>query len=235
MFIKSSLSGAALLALGYTVASAADLPSRVVSPAVAPPPVYSWTGIYLGANVGYGFGQQTPMSLYSGNFDAFDYNTNGWLAGVTFGAQIQSGRTVLGLEGDIAWTDIDGSSTGPVKLNNLVIGNATLSSKLSSISTLRARVGYAVDNWMLYGTGGVAITKQTSTITSSTFICNTPGTPSCSSPSDYHLGLAVGAGVEYGITQNLSTKLEYIWVGAGAGNTLRENIVRAGLNWRFGM
>jgi outer membrane immunogenic protein len=228
--------GASLVAVMWGAhAYAADLPSRVAAPIAAPPPAYTWTGIYLGANVGYGFGQHTPMSLYSGNFDAFDYNANGWMGGLTFGAQIQNGRTVLGLEGDIAWANIDGSGTGPVRLNNFPIGTATISSKLDSISTLRARVGYAVDNWMLYGTGGVAITKETSNITSSTFICGAPGNPSCSSPCDYHIGLAVGAGLEYGITQNLSTKVEYMWVGAGAGNTLKENMVRLGLNYRFGM
>jgi opacity protein-like surface antigen len=79
----------------------------------------------------------------------------------------------------------------------------------------------------------VAVTRESSTITSSTFICGAPGNPSCSSPTDWHVGLAVGAGLEYGITQNLSTKVEYMWVGAGAGNTLRENIVRLGLNYRF--
>ena len=56
----------------------------------------------------------------------------------------------------------------------------------------------------------------------------------CTSPTSLHPGLAVGAGVEYGITPNLFTKLEYIWVGAGAVNTLKENMVRAGLNFRFG-
>jgi outer membrane immunogenic protein len=120
-------------------------------------------------------------------------------------------------------------------LNNFPIGTATISSKLDSISTLRARVGYAVDNWLLYGTGGVAITRETSNITSSTFICGAPGNPSCTSPTDFHLGLAAGAGIEYGITQNLSTKFGYMWVGAGAGNTLKENMVRLGLNYRFGM
>jgi outer membrane immunogenic protein len=221
-------------ALASAYASAADLPSRIATQVAPPPPAYTWTGIYLGANVGYGWGQQTPMSLFTGNFNAFDYQANGWLGGVTAGAQIQSGHTLLGIEGDIAWTDVKGSGTGPVYLNNTAIGTATLSSKLSSISTLRARVGYAADNWLLYGTGGVAITRESSTLTSSTFICGSAGNPSCASPTDWHVGLAVGAGLEYGITQNLSTKIEYMWVGAGAGNTLKENMVRLGLNYRFG-
>ena len=69
------------------------------------------------------------------------------------------------------------------------------------------------------------------------FVCGTGAfnSPPCSSLAELHLGLSAGAGVEYGITQNLSAKGEWIWVGAGAGNTLKENMLRLGLNWRFGM
>jgi len=226
--------------LGCELAYAADItPVPVYQPAapvVAPVPLYNWTGIYLGVNGGYTFGEATPMSLYGSNFSAFDYSANGWLAGLTAGAQIQSGHTVIGLEADIDWTNITGSGTGPVFFNGFPIGTATLSSTVSSISTLRTRVGYAADNWLFYITGGVAITHEASNLTSSAFVCNSGGSnPPCSSPSDLHLGLAAGAGLEYGLTPNLSAKGEWVWVGAGAGNTLRENMIRAGLNWRFGM
>ena len=69
-------------------AYAADLPPPYQAPIVAPVPVYNWTGIYVGINGGYGFGQATPMSLYTDSFSAFNYNANGWLAGATAGAQI---------------------------------------------------------------------------------------------------------------------------------------------------
>ena len=96
---------------------------------------------------------------------------------------------------------------------------------------------------MFYLTGGLAITNETSTITKSNFTVGGGGTcgdgnlkdPACNANIDLHLGFAAGAGVEYGITQNVSAKAEYLWVGAGAGNTLKENMLRAGLNWRFGM
>jgi opacity protein-like surface antigen len=67
------------------------------------------------------------------------------------------------------------------------------------------------------------------------FTCNSAqNIAPCTSKADWHAGLAAGAGVEYGLTPNLSTKLEYLWVGAGAANTLYENMVRVGLNYRFG-
>jgi outer membrane immunogenic protein len=223
----------------YGLGNAADLPVAPPMPYIpAPAPVYNWTGIYVGVNGGYGFGQQTPGSLFGDSFSAFNYNGNGWLGGGTVGAQIQSGHTVIGLEGDIDWARINASGSGPVAFNGFQIGTATLSSSLSSISTLRARVGYAYENWLFYGTGGLAATNETSTLTGPVgFVCGTgaAGSPPCSSPTDLHLGLAAGAGVEYGITPNLSAKGEWIWVGAGAGNTLKENMLRAGVNWRFGM
>ena len=65
-----------------------------------------------------------------------------------------------------------------------------------------------------------------STLSSGTGAFNSPP---CISQSELHIGLAAGAGIEYGITQNLSAKGEWIWVVAGAGNTLKD------INWRFGM
>jgi outer membrane immunogenic protein len=58
---------------------------------MSPVPVYNWTGIYVGINGGYTFGKQDPLSLFSSDFNSFSYNANGWLAGGTFAAQIQSG------------------------------------------------------------------------------------------------------------------------------------------------
>jgi outer membrane immunogenic protein len=142
-------------------------------------------------------------------------------------------RPVIGLEGDIDWTNIKGSGTGPVTRFGVLNGTATLSSTVSSISTIRTRVGYAQDNWLFYGTGGLAVTDASSTFTQTVGFACGAAVP-CSSKTGLHPGLAAGAGVEYGFTPNLSAKLEYMWIGAGAGNTLHENMVRVGLNYRFG-
>lgn len=239
---QAALTAAAIMAISLP-AHAADLPIAPSYPPVAAPVVvqrvYNWTGIYFGLNGGYTFGQSTPMSLFSDSYTAFNYDANGWLGGLTAGAQMQSGHTVIGVEGDIDWANITGSSRGPIFLNGNNLGTATLSSTVNSISTLRTRVGYAFDNWLIYGTGGIAVTNEKSTLTGATFICggvNPFGSnPPCTSLSSFHLGLAAGAGVEYGVTENLSVKAEYLWVGAGAVNTLKENLLRVGANWRFGM
>jgi outer membrane immunogenic protein len=229
----------ALLLAGNSVSRGADLSiSPQYAPATVAPVPYSWTGIYLGLNGAYGYGQFTPMSLFSSDYSAFNFDANGWLGGFTAGAQIQAGHTVMGLEADVDWANIAGSSKGNVFFNGAPIGTATLSSTISSVSTARARVGYALDNWLIFGTGGLAVTNQVSNLTGPVgFLCGTGAfnSPPCSSLSQLHLGLSAGAGLEYGISQNLSAKGEWIWIGAGAGNTLKENLLRAGLNWRFGM
>ena len=110
---------AAGLLMNCGFAYAADLPLApgYQAPVVPPVPVYTWTGIYFGVNGGYGFGQQTPGSLFGGDFSAFNYNANGWLGGLTAGAQLQNGHTLLGLEADIDWAHINGSSSGTVSFN----------------------------------------------------------------------------------------------------------------------
>jgi outer membrane immunogenic protein len=226
----------AWVAIGSACANAADLPTQVQvykSPPVVAP-VYNWTGIYVGANAGYGSGRQDPLGLFSNDFAPFNYTLSGGMIGGTFGAQIQSGHVVMGLEGDIDWTSMRGTGSGSVVKLGVLQGTATISSKVSVIDTLRTRIGYAQDNWLFYGTVGVALTNDTSSFGQTIgFTCNT-GVVACTSKADWHAGLAAGAGVEYGLTPNLSTKLEYLWVGAGAANTLYENMVRIGVNYRFG-
>jgi outer membrane immunogenic protein len=224
----------ACFAMGSTGANAADLPVQAYKSAPAIAQVYNWTGIYVGANAGYGFGKQDPLGLFSDDFSAFNYTLSGGMLGGTVGAQIQSGHVVMGLEGDIDWTSMSGSGSGSVVKLGVFEGTATISSKVSIIDTLRTRIGYAQDNWLFYGTAGVALTNNTSSFGQTVgFTCNT-GAVACTSKLEWHAGLAAGAGLEIGLTPNWSAKIEYLWVGAGAANTLYENMVRAGVNFRFG-
>jgi outer membrane immunogenic protein len=236
--MRRILAAAALLAIQSAGALAADLPMQTAyqSPVVVAP-IYNWTGLYVGVNAGYGTGTQDPLGLFSDDFAKFNYTMSGGMVGGTFGGQIQSGHVVMGLEGDIDWTSMKGAGTGSIVKFGVLQGSATIASKVSNIDTLRARVGYAQDNWLFYGTVGVALTNGTSSFGQTVgFACNDPLKPvvACVSKSEWHPGLAAGAGFEYGFTPNLSAKLEYLWVGAGAANTLNENMVRAGLNFRFG-
>ena len=217
------------------VAEAADLPSAPPAyraPVVAP--VYNWTGIYLGINGGYGWGRQNPLSLITNQFDKFDFDINGWMVGGTFGAQIQSGHVVLGVEGDVDWANIKGAaSVTPTTLGVPAGFTANFSTQITSVSTIRTRVGYAADNWLLYGTGGVGLLGGKTTASINGVACGTAGNLACSG-SGNRVGIAAGAGLEYGFAPNWSAKFEYLWIGAGAIETAHINTVRGGLNYRFG-
>jgi outer membrane immunogenic protein len=229
---------AALLAGSTLSAIAADLPStKSAETFLSPTPAYSWTSFYVGVNAGYGWGNQNPLSLLSSAFDTLSYPVNGGLVGGTFGAQIQSGHVVMGVEGDFDWSGVSGSHIITPRILGRPAG-FTLGSKSTSDSYLdgRFRVGYAQNNWLFYGTAGAAILNSSFTGSSlSGAACGTAGVlPRCSGSST-RFGLAAGAGVEYAINPQWSVKAEYIWNGfvVGAG-TESINMIRAGVNYHFG-
>src|SRR3990172_13361556 len=105
------LAGIGLLALGVASATAADIPRRQAMPAKAPayvpPPLYNWTGLYVGINGGGGWGR----SDFSAPLASGSVNTSGALVGGPPGFNHQMGQVVFGLEGDIDWSNLRGSGT----------------------------------------------------------------------------------------------------------------------------
>jgi len=227
------MAGAFALAAGG-LALAADLPQPGPPPRApanyvkAPAPVFSWTGIYVGINGGYAFGSSNfnePGFIPgpTGNF-----STNGFLAGGTFGANYQWGQFVLGIEGDGDWTNLNGTTYA-----NCGFGCTTQSDWLA---TARGRAGYAFDRILFYGTAGGAFGNLQAN--SGTLPFN----------STTQVGWTAGAGIEAAIAPNWTAKLEYLYVNLGSqscpvgscstsGNptsvSLNENIVRAGINYKF--
>ena len=228
---------AASLAIG-SHAGAADLPNAPTykAPATAAA-VYNWTGFYIGGNAGYAWGSQDPLVLFSNRFDRQSFDISGGMIGGTIGAQIQQGYVVLGLEGDLDWANITGSSI--VTPSILGIGQGVtlnVSSKISAIGTARARVGVAMNNVLFYATGGGAFVKSSASGTSVAGVpCGTLGVfPDCSA-SSWRPGIAAGLGVEWGFTPNWSLKAEYLYtavVGTGV-STDKLNTVRTGINYKF--
>lgn len=207
---------------GAQLATAADLPRKPPpAPLLAPVPVYNWTGIYFGINGGYGWGHQDPLNL---------------IIGGAFGAQIQSGHVVIGFETDLDWAGLKGSATFIPTVGGIPIGAAavTANANIDWEATARARIGYAEQNWLFYATAGLAILGTKGNITTPPGIsCSTYLAINCSGTSK-QVGAALGAGVEYGITQNISAKLEYLWLSAASLDTSHHSEIRAGLNYRFG-
>lgn len=235
------------------VAQAADLAAAPVGPPAAPvyhkapPPLFDWSGIYIGVNGGYGSAGASTTDTITGNTYGANGrypnsgNLDGYVVGGTIGANYQTGRLVLGIEGDWDWTNQ--SLTKSVSCTGSCI--ATGHSKIRWLATLRGRVGYAVNRVLFYGTGGAAFLNAEDTQTQTVPV----GAPPVRF-SDTAVGWTAGAGVEYAITQNLSAKLEYLYVSANLSDTvafpavmgggvesesvtLSDNLVRAGLNWKF--
>jgi outer membrane immunogenic protein len=152
------------------MAAAADLPRK--APPAPPPPVYSWTGFYVGGNIGGGWGSRDVS--YSAN-DPFStamltdptsdpgfvplpasFDTSGLIGGVQVGYNWQLNRNwLVGLETDFDWSGMRGSAT---TINNLGSGITTnVDEHIRWFGTVRARIGYLpVDSLLVYATGGFA-------------------------------------------------------------------------------
>jgi outer membrane immunogenic protein len=236
--LRSIVTAIALLAISMA-ARAADLP---MAPTYQPPPgpvvvqqVYNWTGFYVGVNGGYGWGSQDPLNIITNRFDNFSQSISGGVFGGTLGAQIQAAHVVMGLEADLDWANITGTSLATATVGGVFLaGPFNAKTTVDWESTVRARVGYANDNWLFYATGGLALlgAKTTLTTTGGAVACGGVF-PNCT-PTNRQAGLALGAGLEYGITQNLSAKFEYLYITAVSLEVSRHSEIRAGLNYRFG-
>jgi outer membrane immunogenic protein len=186
-------------------AVAADLnPGPYYSaPAYAPASIqsYSWMGPYLGFNVGYQWGNVTSNPT----------RPSGIAGGIQGGYNYQSGQFVVGGETDLQLSAAEGTFA-PWKFSNPWFG------------TVRGRAGVALNNVLLYGTGGVAY-----------------GGGRAWSESRTHFGWAAGLGIEVGITPNWSAKAEYLYVDlgdrfygtTGTQNGIESNLLRFGVNYRF--
>jgi outer membrane immunogenic protein len=234
---KKILIAAASLAIASSNALAADLPAQSYKSPPVVAQVYNWTGVYVGVNGGYGWGTQDPLILFSNRFDRTSFDINGGMIGGTVGAQIQQGYVVLGVEGDLDWANIKGSGISNPSILGIGQGiTLNASTNVSAVGTARLRAGVAMDNLLLYVTGGVAFEKSSANGTSIAGApCGTLGVfPNCSA-SSLRPGLAAGLGFEYGFAHNWSVKLEYLYVetiGSGVSTDHIDN-VRAGINYRF--
>jgi outer membrane immunogenic protein len=171
-------------------------PAKAADVEVAPEPlVYDWTGFYVGAHVGYGEAQVDGE--HEG--EAFGLDPNGILGGVHAGFNWQLGSFVIGTEGDFSWGNWDDSAalTGP--------DAESASAEVDWLATLRARLGLALDNFLIYGTVGAAWADAEASIVD-------PGlAPSTGSVDFDDVGLVAGGGVEWGVSESLSWKLEGLW------------------------
>jgi outer membrane immunogenic protein len=243
---KFLLGTAALVALGVP-AIAADMPAR---PIARPAPPYSWTGCYLGVNIGYATGTsrasaqpgsvlvgpgtvgpfgtpaaQAPFVFGQGADMTPHFHLGGLMGGGTAGCQYQWagpwGVWVIGIEGDGGPFDKEGQSNDQAPFNPQFVNQTNE----RWIATLRGRLGYVVDKWMFYATGGVAWAGveatawdgcSVATCGASIFgpggaAATAAGVPSIHDKQTM-VGYAVGGGVEYALGYGWSIKSEYIYI-----------------------
>jgi outer membrane immunogenic protein len=139
-------------------------------------------------------------------------DVDGWLGGVQAGYNWQAGRLVLGVEADIQATGQDGGVIVCVALG-CPAGSvfATANYSLDWFGTLRGRVGYALDRFLIYGTGGLAVGKI-----STDYVLGFNGGPQVLFSDDVtRTGWVVGGGVEAFVTRNWTVKGEYLYMDLG--------------------
>jgi outer membrane immunogenic protein len=219
---------------------AADAPPVRSAPAKAVPyvaPLYDWTGFYVGAHGGAGWADSTLRDPTGATFAppgaGVNISGNGWLGGAQLGYNYQLDAWVFGIEGDLSYTDIRGSTTSPF--------GVTLNNRLNWVSTVTGRLGIAWDRTLIYAKAGAAF-GETSYAAQVPLVVDFRG-------KDTRAGWTVGAGAEYAIWENLSVKAEYNYIDLGTrtltattpagGSTpidakTAEHTIKFGANYRFG-
>ena len=204
-----------------SVAIAAELPFKAMPPTSAA--AFSWTGFYIGGNVGAATGKTNWTATEAGaavptlngsinifnSFDAFE-GTGSYFIGLQAGYNYMlPSRFLVGFEADVsAPNTIAGTQT----ISSALIGQASYNDTVLDFGTARGRIGYAFDRWMVYGTGGVAwaYDKLARTQLAGTPAGGTADVGTSEAALLWRWGWAAGAGIEVPIALNWSAKLEYL-------------------------
>ncbi len=204
-------------------------------------PDYSWTGFYIGAAAGYGWGETRMNDGFAPlPWSTQPFPVGGALYGLTAGANLQPiGPLVIGIEGDISGANIRGSAIGqlmtinaPGPWNCNAGGQNLCYASIEALATLRGRIGFAVGSALLYGTGGIAFADINAGIAGS---------------ADYtgnwwQQGWTAGGGIEIALSSDWTAKAEYLHVDLGwtppvnavdFRTNINANIVRVGVNRLF--
>ncbi len=227
---------------------AADLipvmPTKAPVNALQPPP-FTWTGCYLGGNVGAGWGQTN----FSGDTDIAptgnSVNVNagsGFLGGGQVGCNFQvASNWAWGAEADFSWADIAGNANDPF------FANKNLSSRTDSLASVTGRIGYTWDRWMLYGKGGAAWAQEQYAFVGNNTSGGLGSFNDISNATSF--GWTVGGGIEWAFAPAWSAKVEFDYYGFGSGvvmltdpttgavsmPAIKQNIeaFKFGINYRF--
>jgi outer membrane immunogenic protein len=186
-------------ALGVAFTALISVPALAADIEVAPEPeaaFYDWSGFYIGAHVGYGEADVNGVHDDAGAVPLeWGLEPNGIIGGVDAGFNWQFSSIVLGIEGDFSFADWDDD------VSNIIDESA--SAELDWLATVRARLGFALDNFLIYGTVGAAWTDAEITVSDA---------PGDSGSVDFDdVALVAGGGLEWAWSERWSWKLEGLW------------------------
>ncbi len=230
-------------AMATDLSTSASLTERARPRAAA---LYNWTGFYIGANVGYSWGNSDFTYAFPGITGAGSTSPRGILGGVGGGYNWQSRQLLLGIEGDIQFTDQDNDSLA-LCLNVRACTRTFFVAKQSLpwFATLRGRVGYAsADDWLIYFTGGVAWGRLKTEVTGQ---LAGPGTEFAASASTTKTGWTIGGGVERPLGGRITLKVEYLYIDLGSisqtvpvgaatlrmNSSVNDHVIRVGANLKL--
>jgi len=243
-FLLATSALATLGGLGGT-ASAADLPIRAAPAYVPPPP--QWTGGYVGVHVGVGRMNESatvagtwgdissPCGIYNGSCT---HSATGVVGGVEIGYDWQNRNFVYGVAADWTWTDLKKKTT-----RSSGTSSYTHQAKIDWLASFRGRMGLAVDDTLVYVTGGVALGHLKSGIN----FAGPSAAYTYGQLNKTQVGWVMGGGVEHKINRNWSFKGEALYydLGRSQANATHDTgtyvttfhhevlLVRLGLNYRW--
>jgi outer membrane immunogenic protein len=169
-------------------------------------PAHDWSGFYAGAHVGYGWGDKV-YTTGSGNLRDFD--VSGVLGGIQAGYNTQMNSILLGVEGDVSYTGIDGGTAWTSGGNNA--GPRDINVDVNWIATIAARVGLAIDNTLIFAKAGLAIADEDYSHLSANGVRTGGAT---------RTGLLLGVGAEHAFSKTWSLKAEFNYMDFGTDSAV---------------
>src|SRR5262249_49354358 len=233
--------GAGLATTCATAAHAADatVPSPWSQLPLKAPPArassFDWTGFYVGGHVGYARGN-ARVNLADDDVTNFSHRFGSLIGGLQGGYNyVLPSRLLLGIEADMSFPNY----LSPADLPSFPTTPATpIAAKIEFMPTVRGRLGYAFDHWMVYATGGFAWSFGR--------YLQSPGVfDDPDKALHLHTGWAAGTGAEFAIAPNWTARLEYLYANFGhadvlfpsgttAGSAYDVHMIRGGLNYKLG-
>ena len=260
-----NLSRACVVSVALITGSAAQ--AADLAPYRAPPPVaaFTWSGVYVGGTLGWAWGTFNPRSstVVAGYLQSTDdvavvnaagnqsLKANGMTGGIGAGVNWQTGQLVLGLEVDMQAVRLGGTVITGGRYQTGAGEAFTFTTSITSnwLLTVRPRIGWAIDNWLIYATGGLAVSDL-----SANFMWADAAQPQNVSEAatftTVKAGYVVGGGIETAFGPRWSVKAEYLYVRMNTASLtgspaqspgqvfahsaeLHASFARVGANFRF--